>query len=296
MATESRAVSPFALGNETVYRAWRDERLALAPTRLQDLVVELRDPRALSQAERAAIGERMRRANMAIYASATGGEADSEIPRRLGAQLGLLSLDKHYLADDDGVSALTVAGGGNHAEFIPYTDRAINWHTDGYYNAPPQQIRGLLLHCVRPACRGGDNRLLDHEIAYILLRDADPEYIRALSQPDALTIPARVEAGGVARAAQSGPVFATDAQGHLHMRYTARKISIEWKDDAETRAAVAALENILESGTQWTLSGRLAAGMGLICNNVLHDRSAFQDAAGAPRLLYRARYYERVAA
>jgi hypothetical protein len=35
--------------------------------------------------------------------------------------------------------------------------------------------------------------------------------------------------------------------------------------------------------------------MGLLCNNVLHDRAAFDDDAAAPRLLYRARYHERIA-
>ncbi|MFA6443625.1 MAG: TauD/TfdA family dioxygenase, partial [Sterolibacterium sp.] len=233
-------------------------------------------------------------ANMAIYTSNTAGQADTEIPRGLGEQLGLIHLDKHYLADDEGISALTVAEGGTHADFIPYTNRTIKWHTDGYYNPPERTVRGMLLHCVRPALDGGDNQLLDHEIAYILLRDNDPELVRALSAADAMTIPARVEADGEARAAQSGPVFSVDGGGSLHMRYTARRISILWKNDDTTRAAVAALEDILARGTPWTLRGRLEAGMGLICNNVLHDRSAFRDEANRQRLLYRARYYERV--
>lgn len=286
--------SPFSLEAKADYAAWRDAKLAMAPTRLGELLVEIDDPRLLSAAEREALVVRIRRANMAIYASRTADQADSEIPRRLGLQFGLRSLDKHYLADDDGISALTVAAGGTHAEFIPYTDRAIKWHSDGYYNTPERSIRGLLLHCVRPAQSGGANRLLDHEIAYILLRDADPEHIRALSAADAMTIPARVESDGTGRAAQTGPVFSVDAQGHLHMRYTARKLSIEWKDDAATRAAVTALEQLLAQDTPWTLCGRLEAGMGLICNNVLHDRSAFADDPAAPRLLYRARYYERL--
>jgi hypothetical protein len=36
--------------------------------------------------------------------------------------------------------------------------------------------------------------------------------------------------------------------------------------------------------------------MGVICNNVLHARSAFRDDPARPRLLYRARYYDRVRA
>jgi hypothetical protein len=35
--------------------------------------------------------------------------------------------------------------------------------------------------------------------------------------------------------------------------------------------------------------------MGLICNNVLHERAAFEEAAGSPRLLLRARFRERIA-
>ncbi|MCX7174701.1 MAG: TauD/TfdA family dioxygenase [Proteobacteria bacterium] len=286
--------SPFDLGNPAGYAAWRDRKLAAAPTTLAELLVEIDDPRNLSGAERNAVLERVRRANMAIYASNTAGQADTEIPRRLGRQLGLVNLDQHYLADDEGISALTVAEGGTHAEFIPYTDRAIKWHTDGYYNPPDRTVSGMLLHCVQPAMSGGDNQLLDHEIAYILLRDSDPGFVRALSAPDAMTIPARVEADGEARPAQSGPVFSVDAGENLHMRYTARRISILWKDDAATAAAVAALEDILARETPWTLRGRLEAGMGLICNNVLHDRSAFRNEGDRQRLLYRARYYERI--
>jgi hypothetical protein len=36
--------------------------------------------------------------------------------------------------------------------------------------------------------------------------------------------------------------------------------------------------------------------MGLVCNNVLHDRAGFVDDALQPRLLYRARYLDRVRA
>jgi hypothetical protein len=35
--------------------------------------------------------------------------------------------------------------------------------------------------------------------------------------------------------------------------------------------------------------------VGLVCNNVLHDRAAFTDSGTRKRLLYRARYFERVA-
>jgi hypothetical protein len=293
---EPRPHAAFDLGDEAAYRAWREAKLARAPTTLADLIVEVRDPRALSAGEKQALLERCARTNMAIYASGTGGDADKEIPRRLGLQLGLRDLDSNYLADDDGISPLAVAERGTRGEFIPYTNRGIRWHTDGYYNPPERTVRAVLLHCVERADSGGENDLLDHEIAYILLRDLDPQHIRALTAPDALTIPARIEDGRVERAAQSGPVFSVDADGHLHMRYTARAVSIEWKQDAATQAALAALERILDTASPWMLRSRLEPGMGLVSNNVLHTRTSFTDSERHRRLIYRARYYQRVGA
>jgi hypothetical protein len=109
-----------------------------------------------------------------------------------------------------------------------------------------------------------------------------------------LTIPANEEDGATMRPAQTGPVFSTDG-GALHMRYTARTRSIEWRPDEATRAAVQYLKQILDSDSPYVFTLRLAAGQGLVCNNVLHDRSAFTDAPGEGRLVYRARYVDRVA-
>ena len=116
-----------------------------------------------------------------------------------------------------------------------------------------------------------ENRLLDPEIAYLLLRDADPEFVRALSAPDAMTIPANTDEGMTPRPAQSGPVFSSDAAA-LHMRYTARTRSIAWRADAATQAAVQRLREILEAASPYVFTLRLAPGQGLVCNNVLHDR------------------------
>jgi hypothetical protein len=286
----------FDLANQAAYRAWREDKLADYPLRVEDLIVEVRDPRRLTVAERGALVERCARANVAVYAAKTGDDPDKEIPRRLGAQLGLARLDRNWLADEDGISAIT-PGAGTRGDFIPYTERAIRWHTDGYYHPPEQRILGMILHCVRPAAEGGESALLDHDIAYLKLRDEDPDYVRALSASDAMTIPARLEGEAVARPAETGPVFSAVAGGAvLHMRYTARGTNIAWKDDAPTRAALTALERVLgEDGSRWIFRLRLESGMGIVCNNVLHNRSAFRD-DGARRLLYRLRYLDRVAA
>lgn len=302
-AHTARAVagSPFALDDDEAYRRWREWKLACAPAGAQALIVEVCDPTRLSAAERAAIVARCRTSNMAVYASRHRGEG-KDVARLLGEQLGLRRLDANWLADEDGISTLSISERGTRGEFIPYTDRPIRWHTDGYYNPPERTIAAMLLHCVESAAEGGGNRLLDHEIAYILLRDAGPEHVRALSAADAMSIPQRdgdVDADGsasVARQTRSGPVFSLLApDGDLHMRYTARTRSIAWRDDPATRAAVAALRALLDAGGPWVYRLRLEPGMGIVCNNVLHERDGFVDSPERHRTVLRARYHDRIA-
>lgn len=288
------ARGPFDLADDAAYRDWRDRKLAAAPATIGELLVEVADPARLSTAERAALAERCERANVAVYATAARADAAHDVPRRIGAQLGLRTLDVNLLADDDGITPLAATDSGPRSGYIPYTNRAIRWHTDGYYNPPERRIRAMILHCVERAEHGGENRIFDHELAYIALRDADPAFIAALMRDDAMTIPARSEEGEVARADQRGPVFSVLADGRLHMRYTARTRSIAWKDDAIVRAATAHLLRVLDADAH-VLRLRLDPGMGIVCNNVLHDRAAFTDSAEHTRLILRGRFYERVA-
>lgn len=290
------ADSPFNLNNNDAYKAWRDDKLENYPTHVDELLVEIKDPRNLSSAEHSAILARVKKANMAIYVSEIGAEEDKQISHKISAQLGLTNLwmDPNRLADDDGVTSLTVRDDDEvRTLYIPYTNRPLHWHTDGYYNDPGKQIDGLNLHCVRSSNEGGENGLMDHEIAYILLRDANPEFIQAFMVEDVMTIPANNQ-HGFNRPDRPGPVFSLHPKGHLHMRYTARKRNIVWKDDAETKKAVTALENLLASDTSFIYRATLQSGMGLISNNILHNRSGFNDDPDSPRLLYRARFYDRV--
>ena len=156
---------PFDLNDTRAYAQWREMKLDTSPRRLEDIIVTLDDPRQLKPAERASLVELNNRCNMAIYVSKTGTDPDKEIPRRLGTQLGMQTLDGHWLTDNDGISPISVTGAeqrGERKEFIPYTDKPIRWHTDGYYNTPEHTIRGLLLHCVQSGavgwCRHADSR------------------------------------------------------------------------------------------------------------------------------------------
>lgn len=297
--------SPFHPDNEAGYRAWRREKLAGYPRHAEELIVAVHDPRRLSDEEYAALWARLAKTNMAIYAGPPHGAEDKAIPRRVGEQFGLTHLDANWLADADGISSLTPredeenaevlrpAGvdPGRRGDYIPYTHQRIRWHTDGYYNPPERRIFGMLLHCVRAADTGGENDLYDPELAYIALRDANPDHIRALMSEDAMTIPARTDEAGTARPDETGPALCVHA-GRLHLRYTARTKSIRWQDDAATQAALHALEELLAARPQGVFTLRLEPGMGLLCANVLHTRAAFSDRPEHRRLLYRARYHD----
>jgi len=289
-----RPGTPFDLDDEAAYRAWREGKLRHRARDAQALLVDVRDPRALSPTERARLLHTIAQHGVAVYRSPHV-QDDPALPRALGAQLGLRRLDANWLAEEDGLSRIAVAAAGDAGEFIPYTDRAIGWHTDGYYHPEARRILGMILHCVRPAAVGGETSLLDPELVYIALRDRAPALVRALMHPQAMVIPARENEGGVARAAQAGPVFGLVDGRHLHMRYTARTRSIEWRDDDSTREAVQAMAQMLAGGIEGIVRLVLRPGMGLVGHNVLHARSAFHDDATAPRLLFRARYLDRVA-
>ncbi len=286
---------PFDLSDTAGYERWCEQKLRDYPASLDDLVVEIRDPAALTPAEHEALLHRVRKCNMAIYASARGDDPDKGLIRALGHQFGLQRLDHNMGADDDAITSLKVQPDALHRGYIPYSTRPIAWHTDGYYNDLDHQILGLLLHCVQPAAAGGANDLLDHEILYLQLRDLNPEYIRALMHPQAMTIPPNIVDGEELRPARSGPVFMRLPQGQLHMRYTDRSRSIEWRDDPLTREAVAELKRLLRATSPYHFRGTLQSGQGLISNNVLHTRSGFEDDEARPRILYRARYFDRIA-
>ena len=283
----------FDLADGSAYGRWRDARLADAPACVADLVVEVGDIAALTEPEQDALVARIRRCNMAVYAEKPhGGRDDKAALKALGLQLGLSSLDANALADDDGITPLSVHRQGARARYIPYTERPITWHTDGYYNTPERTVRALLLHCSGQAAEGGANRLFDHEILYILLRDEDPELIRALMAPDAMTIPGNDEEG-MTRPATVGPVFSVDGEGSRHMRDQARARHVEWS--AAAAPAAAAIKRLLDGPSPYGFSHVLEPGQGLVSNNPLHTREPFTDDPARPRLLYRARYHQRVA-
>ncbi|SDD11817.1 Taurine dioxygenase, alpha-ketoglutarate-dependent [Ruegeria marina] len=278
---------------------WRTAKIRVSQTLEQIEPVSIAaldkpDPQAV-----AAIEWRCSVQNFAIYRTGNHDprlEYTSASLLRFAGQLGLSIAENHRSAGLSHVVALRTSSGEGKKGYIPYTPRPMNWHTDGYYNPPEQPVKGFILHCFQQALSGGENHLLDPEVAYLRLRDENPDYVRALMHPEAMTIPENREKDGTLRPTSTGPVFHSDeATGRLQMRYTARTRSIAWRDDPATRAAADWLRDWLGSGDPLMRSIRLQPGQGIVCNNVLHDRTGFTDGEGEQaRVILRIRFHQRV--
>ena len=297
----------YLLKETQAYGAWREQKLNNYPKCEDELIIELNNPINIMDNEIKAIDSICSKANMVIYKSNLVEPDGRQAIISLAQQLGLNQLDDNICADEDRISAIqdtsqftdqaTDQAIGQKSHYIPYTDKPLNWHTDGYYNSSQQRIHAFLMHCVRPAKSGGDNSYLDPEIVYLLLRDENPDYISALMHDDVMMIPANEVKGKQIRAAQTGPVFFVDESSQaLCMRYTARQRNIIWKQDKLVQRALGFMQEILQ-GSSFIFRYRLNAGEGVICNNVLHNRTAFEDHEDEnnKRLLYRGRFYNRLA-
>jgi hypothetical protein len=130
---------------------------------------------------------------------------------------------------------------------------------------------------------------------YLLIRDQSPELLEALMRNDLMRIPANVQDNQVIRVEETGPVFALQPiTCALNMRYTSRPRNIVWKSDKCSQQALNLVREILMQG-EAMIEVRLRAGQGIVCNNILHGRDAFQDdPQHPPRLVYRARYFDAI--
>lgn len=238
--------------------------------------------------------------NFALYdcGGDTGGATETgRSLLKFAQKFGLHLKEEHRSGGEDGVVALTPSSEKSKKGYIPYTPKPLNWHTDGYYNASETPIKAFLLHCHTPAAKGGVNQIIDPEIAYMRLREVDPSFIEAFFHPEAMVIPENVEKDGKIRPASVGPVFFTDKRtGRLQMRYTARTRSIEWRDDPATQEASHWIRDWLTSDDPYKIEIKLSAGQGILNNNVLHNRTGFEDDPDSEkhRTILRVRFHDRI--
>lgn len=212
---------------------------------------------------------------------------------QLHRQLSLTEHDAGVLQNGAGLSLLQDLSGTASGRFVPYTARAMGWHTDGYYNDPAQALRCFTLHCIHPAASGGTLTVVDPELLLIALYDDDPGLVTHLCHPLCMTLPANKDDVGHNRPDRHVPVLFRHTDGSFGMRFTTRTQHINWYS-ADTRVAAERLAELIDHCAHWHHSVRLNSGEGIITRNILHRRDAFTDDSALPaRQMLRGRYLQQ---
>ena len=263
---------------------WAEEKERNIPHNIDGIIVNIHDINNVKISEIAKIKETINKCNSCIYSSKIALKSNTNLLKFVES-IGMKTYDRNNIESNE-ISTITPLE-NNKINYIPYTDKSLNWHTDGYYDK--KSIFSWLLHCVHPATHGGENYLLDHELAlreYVLRYDD----INNLMSEDALTIP---ESKDTSRSEISTYIFSIKNQyKKLHMRFSMRKDNIGTSPKAGD--AVTKLKQIIENDcAKYSLTYKLQKNEGIITNNILHGRKAFKDDK-VKRKLLRIRSYERL--
>ncbi len=296
-------MQPFNLVNNIDFESWAEDKLSLyseeqLKNRLQPIAISADG--LLSNAQLKQIHLCLSQYNFARYRLEDAHNFSIQSLNQLGKSLKLKKLDANLCAQEDLISVITDSTADPGTEnkkqrYIPYSNNALSWHTDGYYNPYQQRVRGLILHCSQPAAIGGENGFIDPEIIYLQLRRQNPDYIKALCRNDVMRIPENRQGEACLRAETASSVFQiSEGFKKLDMRFSQRKRHIIWRDDQLTISALAALNELLDSDSNWRINIRLNAGEGIISNNALHCRKAYEDTGEHKRVYLRARYYNAI--
>ena len=263
---------------------WAEEKEKNIPQNSDGILVNIHDINNVKTSEIAKIKETIYKYNSCIYSSKIALKSNTNLLKFVEL-VGMKTYDCNNI-DSNEISTITPLQNSK-INYIPYTDKPLNWHTDGYYDK--KSIFSWLLHCVNPATQGGENYLLDHELVLreYLLRNDD---INNLMAEDALTIP---ESKYTSRSEISTYIFSfKNKYKRLHMRFSMRKDNIG--TSAKASPAIIKLREIIEGNcAKYSLTYKLQKNEGIITNNILHGRKAFKDDK-VKRKLLRIRSYERL--
>ena len=276
------------------YKRWEDKKLNGFVSQADALMVEIAEAESLKESEKTKILEQQ---NLVFYefksmksTSHNTLQSSHNALLSLSKQLGLEDFDYNPKSDKTGLTLITVDNNSDtEDEYVPYTTKPLNWHTDGYYNLFNESIHSWLLHCHEPAKHGGENTFLDHEIAYILFNQQNKN-IPSLMDNIAYTIPENKKTG---RKSVDGYVFSFENKyKKLHMRFTMRENNIHWNENAVNE--VNELKEIIKGSARYHIKYKLDYRQGVITNNILHNRSSFTNLDNQTRLIYRIRSKKRV--
>jgi hypothetical protein len=267
------------------FKQWALEKEDNIPLNINDLIVKIHDINHATLAEISNIKDIIKRFNYCIYQSKVGLNAQADL-MNFAQSIGMETYDTNNIHNSP-ISLIMSLETKNALNYIPYTNKKLNWHTDGYYDEKP--IFSWLLHCEEPAYSGGENYLLDHELAireYIIKYDN----LESLSSLDAFTIPGNTHAN---RGETKGYICDNDNEyKKFHMKFSMREKNMKLNEQSKT--AIMRMKKIIkEDCKKYCLTYKLSKNEGIVSNNILHGRNSFEDGK-AMRKLYRIRSYERI--
>ena len=267
------------------FKQWALEKKDNIPLNIDDLIVKIHDINHATLEEISNIKDIIKRFNCCIYQSKVGLNAQADL-MNFAQSIGMETYDTNNIHNSP-ISLIMSLETKNALNYIPYTNKKLNWHTDGYYDEKP--IFSWLLHCEEPAYSGGENYLLDHELAireYIIKYDN----LESLSSLDAFTIPGNTHAN---RGETKGYICNNDNEyKKFHMKFSMREKNMKLNEQSKT--AIMRMKKIIkEDCKKYCLTYKLSKNEGIVSNNILHGRNSFEDGK-AMRKLYRIRSYERI--
>ena len=270
------------------YKRWKDKKLESFTSNLDHLTVHISNPNSVSKPEKNKVISLIDSNSMAFFNIDNINYRDKLSIKKFAFQIGLSDYELDSQSDDDGLTEITEHEHNNKiSEYIPYTTKELNWHTDGYYNTRDNSILSWLLFCDTPSKKGGVNTYLDHEISYILFNESSGK-IKDLMLETACCIPENIL---TKRKEVHNPVYMFDNE-KLHMKFSMRKKNIIWND--ASLEAINILKSIINDSFEYHVTKKFTEGEGVITNNVIHKRTAFTNSENKNRLLYRLRSKRRV--
>jgi len=274
----------FLSSKSSEFLKWAAQKENNIPKNINEISVEIKDINRATKNEISKIRSTLDKFNSCLYRSNRDLESNSCL-LDFAKAVGMKTFDCNNIEANEISTISSIKN--EKIQYIPYTNKALNWHTDGYYDKKP--LFSWLLHCINPADDGGENYLLDHELAmreYVLSYDD----IEVLMNKRAITIP---ESQGSNRSELSTYIFSFDNDYEkLHMRFSMRKENIKMSDN--TLTAMSKLINVIENNcSKYSITYKLSKNEGILSNNILHGRNSFKDDK-VQRKLLRIRSYERL--
>ena len=267
------------------FKQWASQKEDNIPSNIDDLKINLHDINHVSLEEISIIKDKIKRFNCCIYKSQQNLLTQANLIN-FAKSIGMKTYDTNNVHNSP-VSSIMLLKPVKSINYIPYTNKKLNWHTDGYYDEKP--IFSWLLHCEEPAFSGGENYLLDHELVireYIIKHGN----LDSLSRSDTFIIPGNADAG---RDETKGYICdINNKYKKFHMKFSMREKNMELNEQSKT-AFIRMKKIIKEDCKKYCITYKLSKNEGIVSNNILHGRNSFEDGK-VMRKLYRIRSYERI--